>query len=139
MTRAWAGMVAAGLAFSAGPLLGQEVGGRPSAPEVRGILRAVTPIPSINQNDAAGFASLGEFVQVDTILGVVQLETGVLDPFDGASPSTWFYVSDGTGSPSGEPGRKPGPQRASTQGGASGDLLSYFRGFLPIAKKITFA
>jgi len=55
----------------------------------------VTPISSVNANNAQGF-SLLEF-QTVTIEGVAQIGSGVLDPFDAAGASTWFYVADGTG------------------------------------------
>ncbi len=63
-------------------------------PTVRG---GITPISDINANNASGRNALEDaFVQV-TIRGVAESAVGELDPFDLASPSTWFYVSDGTG------------------------------------------
>ncbi len=59
------------------------------------VVGGVTPISSINANDANGLSPLeSAFV---TIRGVVQLPTGTADPFDEAAPQPWFYVHDGTG------------------------------------------
>lgn len=55
----------------------------------------ITPIADLNANDALGFSPLEFFVV--TIEGVVQLGSGLLDPFDQASPSAWYYVAGGTG------------------------------------------
>ncbi len=59
------------------------------------VVGGVTPISAVNANDASGLSPLeSAFV---TIRGVVQLATGVADPFDEAAPQPWFYVHDGTG------------------------------------------
>ncbi|MEZ5064810.1 MAG: lamin tail domain-containing protein [bacterium] len=66
----------------------------PEGPPV--VLGGITPISGVNANAANGFAQIGEFAFVK-IRGVAQSATGDLDPYDVGSPSTWFYVNDGTG------------------------------------------
>ena len=63
-------------------------------PRPAGVL-PVRPISDINADLGNGYAQL-EFNTVH-IQGVVQTAPGNFDPWDGADPSTWFYVSDGTG------------------------------------------
>jgi hypothetical protein len=84
----------AALTTTALPAAAQD-GPPPRPTEPIAVIRGITAISDVNANDASGFSPL-EFMQV-TIEGVVQLGTGVLDPFDQVSPSTWFYVSDATG------------------------------------------
>ncbi len=87
---AWAlALVAAAPAESA-PTASRAIPDRPL-----GTRGGITPISAINANDASGFSNL-EFVEV-TIEGIVESESGRFDPFDRATPSGWFYVSDGTG------------------------------------------
>jgi hypothetical protein len=83
-------LLAGGALFTPASGAGLQAGA--TLPSGRGTF---TPISDINANTAFGESPL-EFSPVN-IRGVAQTGTGALDPFDGAGPSTWFYVSDGTG------------------------------------------
>jgi hypothetical protein len=93
--RRWAALLVVALVAVAGPADARRYAGREVPDEPVGRVAGVTPISTINANNASGISNL-EF-SVVTVEGVAQLPTGAVDPFDRAAASTWFWVSDGTG------------------------------------------
>jgi len=81
------------------PAHARSYGGREIPDEPAGLRGGITSISEINQNGGIfgpGYSPL-EYEQV-VIEGVVQVGTGVLDPFDfPGALSTWIYVADATG------------------------------------------